>query len=102
MGNNVVGAQIVETGPTSSGEYMFYISSNNEDSKACMTDFNVLEIAVMSHNLSFGADRTYSYVVKTNATNALRYYLTRNGHFDDLQRNGLVRLDEKPVPRLPK
>jgi len=92
-------AAIIETGPTPSGEYAFQISSNNEDSKACITDLNVLEMAVMSHNLSFGADRTYSYVVKTDATNALRYYLTRNGHLDDLQRNGLKRLDEKPVPK---
>jgi hypothetical protein len=92
-------AEIVETGPTSRGEYMFYISSNNEHSQACITDQNVLNMAPLSSNLSFGADKTYSYVVKTDATNALRYYLTRNGHLYDLQRNGLERLDEKPVPR---
>ena len=89
-------ARIKETGPTSSGEYAFQISSNNEDSKACSTDFNVLEMAGMSHNLSFGADRTYSYVVKTNAIDALRYYLTSNLKLGDLSANGLTRLDVKP------
>ena len=93
---------IVETGPTSRGEYEFKIISNNEDSKACSIDFKVLEMAVMSHNLSFRPDRTYSYVVKTDATNALRYYLTRNGHLYDLERNGLETLDEKPVPKKPQ
>jgi hypothetical protein len=90
-------AEIIETGPTSRGEYMFRIISYNEDSKACMVDLNVLSsMADNSYNKSSGTDRTYSYVVKTDATDALRYYLTRNSLFNDLHGNGLTKLDAKP------
>jgi hypothetical protein len=90
-------AQILETGPTSKGQYTFDIISNIEGNAACITDPIVFDMAIKSYNLSFGGGQTYSLSVKTNATDAFRYYLTKNGHFDDLHKNGLVRLDEKPV-----
>ena len=90
-------AQIEETGPSSRGEYALRLSSNIEGNAACRTDPIVLGMAIKSYNLSFGGRQTYSLSVKTNATDALRYYLTRNDNLYDLHRNGLEELHEKPV-----
>jgi hypothetical protein len=94
-------AIIRETLLKGKGEYTFDIISNNE-SKACFTDFtdiNIAEKAINSFNYSYNVVTNYSYVVKTNATDALRYYLTSNRQIGDLSINGLTRLDAKPPPK---
>jgi len=91
-------ARIIETPLKGKGESTFDIISNNE-SKACFTDFtdiNIAEKAIHSLNYSQNVVTNYSYVVKTNATDALRYYLTSNLKLGDLSINGLTRLDVKP------
>ena len=90
-------AEIVVDGPTDRGEYTIKITSNIEDNPACRFDRYLFQMTGNSPNFSFNGHQTYSSFVETDATDAFRYYLTRNNKLVDLKNNHLERLDKKPV-----
>jgi hypothetical protein len=90
-------AEIVVDGPTGRGEYTIKIRSNIEDNPACRFDRKLFQMTDNSPHFSVTGDQTYSSFVETDATDAFRYYLTRNNKLVDLTNNNLERLDEKPV-----
>lgn len=91
-------AEIVVEGPNGKGEYTIKIRSNIEDNPACNFDRNLFQMTHNSHNFGSIGHRTYSSFVETDATDAFRYYLTRNDKLGDLRNNRLESLDVKPVP----